>query len=322
MKRTRLLIALLVMLVAASGFAQDSYRETVKQYLHVDEGFEQDKKLMSTMKLLFVQDGKVDIDQLNERYINERLVDDYLDLYVPILQQHNVSEAELQEVFSLVSTPQGKTYSAHFAEWNKELARRMMKPMKEALEDMLPGEELVINPVEPNPDIDATYTAKFKKLQEVNPLVSQMIEAIEAQMNISKPDINEDIVKDVERAKEINDESDNKILNWIKDNLPVIALNAAYDKMTVEDLDQAVLLYSNEAYRKMKGAITAETEQMKTINLFTKYLDWMKAQGATVNEDPKAMMEFYKILMGEAGVDMDFDNPYLNDSDLGTRKPN
>ena len=85
MKRTRLLIALLVMLVAVSGFAQDSYRETVKQYLHVDEGFEQDKKLMSTMKLLFVQDGKVDIDQLNERYINERLVDDYLDLYVPIL---------------------------------------------------------------------------------------------------------------------------------------------------------------------------------------------------------------------------------------------
>ena len=32
MKKTRSIIALLVMLVAASGYAQDSYREAVKEY--------------------------------------------------------------------------------------------------------------------------------------------------------------------------------------------------------------------------------------------------------------------------------------------------
>ena len=33
MKKTRLFVALLVMLVAASGYAQDSYRQSVKDYM-------------------------------------------------------------------------------------------------------------------------------------------------------------------------------------------------------------------------------------------------------------------------------------------------
>ena len=36
MNKTRLLIALLVMLVAASGYAQDSYRQAVKDYMAVN----------------------------------------------------------------------------------------------------------------------------------------------------------------------------------------------------------------------------------------------------------------------------------------------
>ena len=33
MKKPRLLIAMVVMLIAASGYAQDSYRQTAKDYL-------------------------------------------------------------------------------------------------------------------------------------------------------------------------------------------------------------------------------------------------------------------------------------------------
>ena len=36
MKKSRLFIAMLVMLVAVSSYAQDSYRETVKQYVEVN----------------------------------------------------------------------------------------------------------------------------------------------------------------------------------------------------------------------------------------------------------------------------------------------
>ena len=53
MKKTRLLVALLVMLVAASAYAQDSYRQAVKDYLAATDQFEKTKSLMSDMRLLF-----------------------------------------------------------------------------------------------------------------------------------------------------------------------------------------------------------------------------------------------------------------------------
>ena len=43
MKKTRFLIALLVMLVAANGYAQDSYRQAVKDYLTAIGQFEKDQ---------------------------------------------------------------------------------------------------------------------------------------------------------------------------------------------------------------------------------------------------------------------------------------
>ena len=113
MKKTRLLFALLVMLVAASGYAQDTYREAVKQYLNVDEKFERSKAIIPFFKMMFVNDGKVNLDQLNERYLTEQLADDFAESLIPTLQAQNITEADLQEVYSLLSTPQGKTYAAH-----------------------------------------------------------------------------------------------------------------------------------------------------------------------------------------------------------------
>ena len=55
MKKARLLIALLVMLFAASGFAQDSYREAIEDYLLQSGQFEKAKSVISDMSLLFVK---------------------------------------------------------------------------------------------------------------------------------------------------------------------------------------------------------------------------------------------------------------------------
>ena len=73
MKKSRLLIAMLVMLITASGYAQDSYREAVKQFLNVDVMFERSKAIIPFFKTMFVNDGKVNLDQLNERYLTEQL---------------------------------------------------------------------------------------------------------------------------------------------------------------------------------------------------------------------------------------------------------
>ena len=85
MKKARLLVAMLVMMVAASGFAQGSYRETVKDYLALNDQFEKTKSLLSTLNMIFEKNDLVDIDQLSNRYISERLEDDLVDNTMPKL---------------------------------------------------------------------------------------------------------------------------------------------------------------------------------------------------------------------------------------------
>ena len=43
MKKTGLLVAMLVMMVSASSYAQDSYRQVVKDYLTAVSQFDKDK---------------------------------------------------------------------------------------------------------------------------------------------------------------------------------------------------------------------------------------------------------------------------------------
>jgi hypothetical protein len=268
MKKTRILIALLVMLVAASGYAQDSYRDAVKQYLNVDERFERIKTVMPVMKMLFANDGKVNIDQFSERYLKEQLADDYAESLIPILQAQNITEADLQEVYSLLSTPQGKTFAAHIAEWESELDAEITSLILEAFLDMEPEGELKLEPILPDTDIDAAYAAKMSKLLDDMSLVSKMIKELEEPSSDGS-----------------EDEMDPKIIDWFKDNMSVIALNTAYGNMSVEDIDYGLMLFSKEYYRKLMDIYNLKAEELARF-IFTKYFDWMQAQGATSKDGP------------------------------------
>ena len=284
MKKSRLFIALLVMLVAASGYAQDTYREAVKQYLNVDEKFERSKAIIPFFKMMFANDGKVNIDQLNERYLKEQLADDYAESLIPILQAQNITEADLQEVYSLLSTPQGKTYAAHKAEWENELDAEITAIMLEVVFDMEPEEELELEPIQPDADIDAAYVAKMSKLLDDMSLVSTMIKKLEEPSSDGS-----------------EDEMDPKMLDWFKDNMSVIALNTAYGTLTDEDLDFGQLLFTKESYRKVMD-LSINAVEKNAAAVFAKYFDWMEAQGATFQEGPDAVGGLLKGLM-DAGAD-------------------
>ena len=117
MKKTRLLITILAMLFVANSFAQDSYREAIKDYLLQSGQFEKAKSVISEMSLLFVKDGPVDIDQLTKRYIDEQCVDDMIDLILPTMKERGMTEGDLKEVSSLLSRPENKIFEDHQAEW-------------------------------------------------------------------------------------------------------------------------------------------------------------------------------------------------------------
>ena len=196
MKTTRLLLALLVMLVAASGYAQDSYRQAVKDYMTAVNQFDQEKAYISSMSMMFDRDGKVDIDQLTKRYLDEQYENDKLDFYAFMWKEQGMTEADLRELSSLVSTPEFKVYNDHYKNWMMEFASYMMTPfmehMKALEEPMEPGEYLdkvknyvsiLDSPVQPRPEIDAAYADKFNQVMLESPSVKLMLDMMKKRMD-------------------------------------------------------------------------------------------------------------------------------------------
>ena len=202
MKKTRFLIALLVMLLAASGYAQDSYREAVKDYLTAIGQFEKTKSLLADMKTLFKKSNQLDINQLTQRYLDERFEEDMLDSYVSTMTEIGMSEADLREVASLVSTPEAKTFADHEQEWMAEFLAEFMMPFMMLEEDEAPAEmpaedkdwssgglaDLLGKPVQPRADIDPAYAAKFKDVILESPIAKNIMDAMMKRMDEDSSD--------------------------------------------------------------------------------------------------------------------------------------
>lgn len=263
MKKTRLLIALLVMLIAASSYAQDSYREAVKQYVSVNGQVDQMKSAFTTLnETLFKKTDGVDLNALTERYIKECVNDQLTDIALPMMKERNMSEADLRSLTALLSTPEGKTFTAHGNEWNKELPAALIGAMYEhngMLEDDEAGMGAQDVPV--NPEIDADYQAKFRKMVEDAKIKDTILNL---QGSLSLPD---------------------KFKKWFEKNFVVIAMNCAYGIMTPEDLDFATKLNASGAYAKVQNVSGLKLEDLQStgMSMIGEYLDWMQAQGAQLS---------------------------------------
>lgn len=302
MKKTRLLVAMLVMLVAASAYAQDSYRQAVKDYLAATDQFEKTKSLMSDMRLLFEKNAQVDIDGLTKRYIDERLENDMLDSYVPALADAGMTEADLREIISLVSTPEGKTLEAHQQEWMAEFLAEFLMPFMMMGENEAPAEdkdlssgglaELLGQPVQPRADIDPAYAARFKDVILNSPFTKKMLDAMMARMD-------KDAADDPDKK-----ESRGAFANWVIPSASALLLNSAYGILTLEDLDYAAKLYSNESYCKLGNYNSFDNDKLKMGYFMVKYLDWMKGQGAMLSEDPEDAIEFFKSMLNVSKLNL------------------
>ena len=298
MKKTRLLIAVLVMLVAASGYAQDSYRQAVKDYLTTVGIFESQKPLISTLSMMFERNGDVDIDQLTKRYLDERFEDDLIDFMVASYTTQGLTEADLKELSSLLTTPEYKTYDAHQKSWLVELATYMLEPLMEMFEIQSEGKyrtpkslERLETPVQPNAEIDAAYAEKFNQVMMNTPIIKNMKDAMIKSMD--------ERMDQIDMEEPIKTESSNKVKDWMTKSLPAILLNSAYGKLTLEDLDYAARLYANEAYSKLQSydPSKVDLEKLKMKSTYSKYTEWMKEQGAKESKDLGAAQGFIKSMI-------------------------
>jgi hypothetical protein len=303
MKKPRLLIAMLVMLIAASGYAQDSYRQAAKDYLTAVGQFEKSMPFISTMSAMFESDGKVDIGQLTQRYLDERFEDDMVDFHIAAWKEQGLTEADLRELSSLLSTPQYKVFDTHYKDWMMGFATNMLEPLMELMsnvEEQLESGEYkykeskylsrMESPIQPNAEIDAEYAEKFNSVMMKSSLVKTMTDAMFKRMDegMDRVSIDEPIRK----------ESQEKVKDWMTKSLPAMLLNNAYGNLTLEDLDYAAKLYANEPFCKLQNndLSNVDMESLKMAHAFSKYMTWMEEQGAKKSEDPKAFMKFVESL--------------------------
>lgn len=307
MKKTRLLITLLAMLVAAIGYAQDSYREAVKDFLTVTGQYEKSKSFIPTMSILFKGDGQEDVGQLTNRYLEEQFENDMIDWFMNVAKVRDLTEADLKEVASLLSSPEGKAYDAHQQEWIAELLAEFLEslrmPFMKSEEEMELDEDkdwshggladLLGQPIQPKADIDAAYAAKFKEVILESAFAHEFIDTMMDRF-------------DQDSIFQENQEDRQKTREWMIASVPAVLMNSAYGIMTLEDLDYAATLYSNEAYCKYTDyGKSADLENLKTGHFLVKYSEWMESQGAKVTDDPDVAMEFFKSLFNLENVNVD-----------------
>ena len=275
MKKSRLLIALLVMLVAASGYAQDSYREAVKQYLLYLGPDNQMKTALCEMKdAFFVPSGNVDLDLLTERYIKEVMIDQMTDMTETMMKERNVTEVDLRTVNAMVAPPEFQTFLSHQNEWDEKITLIS----NESISLLKDGGEP--ENVQVNPDIDPDYAAKFQKMWKESGILEKSLGLYD---RISLGEMTEEMAQL------------GKYKTWLADNLGTIALNAAYGTLTLEGFDLGMKLYTNESYRKVTDTSDMNVFSVvgPTAEIIIKYLDWMESQGAQPSEKFLAL----KVLM-------------------------
>ena len=265
MKKTRLLITLLVMLVAASGYAQDSYREAVKQFVSANGQIDRMKSAFTTLNETFFKKTEgVDLNALTERYVKECLDDQVTDMVMPMMKERNLTEADLRTVSALLSTPEGKAFTDHQNEWNTELPTAMVGVMFEQAE--LLEDEGVVEKIAVNPDIPKSYETKFRNMMEVGKVKDMLLGFLDGFS---------------EGAPNMPD----KYKKWLEENFVTIALNCAYGIMTPEDIDYGTKLYSNESYLKTQDISGMKVADLQStgVGLMSGYIDWMQAQGAQLS---------------------------------------
>lgn len=277
-----LIITLMVTIVSVSGFAQDSYREALKENLLINNNVDQLKDVFINInKSLFEKNDNVEL--LTERYIQEALVEHFVDVVEPIMKERNVTEADLRAVNAMISTPEGQTFLSHDEEWNAKFKNALHELMPSFEEDSLAEN---VGEITVNPSIDAAYAAKFNDMMDASDIKQKMLSFMDGLF----PSYSFEGYDELDESNEIR-EMINNIKKWVDDNLTTVALNCAYGILTPDDLDFGVKLFSSESHRKITDMSDMNFHSVmgKTTDIMSKYIEWMESQGAKLNERAKGL---------------------------------
>ena len=278
MKKSRLFITLLVMLVAASGYAQDSYREVLKDYLKISQKEASEKMLTQFHQLnpmFFEYKQGVDFDQLATRFIDEQFGEIMADMTQDLFKKNNITESDMRQMMALMNTPEGETYREHTTTWSKQFEEVLKEEMEQPLMSAMEGTP-ISSSVVANSDIPESYAKKFMQYFEDNRSMDQFIGAFNQPL------------------KMIGVEMPESFMEWMQNNVGTLAMNSAYGILTEADLDYSAALSNYDFYHHIVDAtvnMTTENLMTRGLTMISKYVDWMKAQGISVSRMGEQALE-------------------------------
>ena len=265
---SKCLVALLISLTAVCGYAQDSYREAIKEFFRLNGQIGQIESALKALNgPLFDDSGNVDLNQLTDRYIKECMSDLFAGGMESKMKERNVTEADLRDVIELLSTPAGKTYNEHQQAWIDNIKEELPSVMLQNLGQVMYGD--TSNPIQPKAEIDAGYIKKFKEV-----MGSGIVKSFMNAFDMTTP-----TTKFVQLPEGLKD----GLQKWLNVNMPTMMMNCAYGTMTIDDLDFAAMLSSHESYRKVQDFSRFTFNEIDMVpDMLSNYINWMQNQGAVV----------------------------------------
>ena len=276
------------MLVAASGYAQDSYREALKDYLAVSQKSTSEKMLAAFKQFIatgvFEQKEGVDLDGLATRYVNDRLGDLMSDAIESTIRE-TVTENDLRTVTALMNTPEGKTLLEHLDAWSDQIKEDISNEIRQKYDPSKPGKAMA--PVVPKVEIPDSYDQKFMQYMEN----CHGVELATNAFNQTMSTMNQMFVKVTGSEMPMGELTD-----WLQGNITTLAMNSAYGILTTDDLDYSASLFTNDSYRRIIDFANHLTENAmeKGKTYIFDYVDWMGKQGISLSAIGQQVINLFK----------------------------
>ena len=258
----------MLLLVAVTAVAQDSYREAMKDYLKISQKQATEKMLTQLNQLnpmLFEYKQGLDYGQLTKRFINEHFLEVMTDMVQDVFKENKITESDIRQIIALMNTPQGETLREHSAAWSNLFEAVVKEEMEQPLMSAMEGEP-ISSSVVVNADIPESYSRKFMQYFEDTRAMDQFMGAFNQPLKMMGiPE---------------------SFLEWLNNNIGTLAMNSAYGTITEADLDYSATLFNHDFYRHINDAAVMLSDNIiKTgATMILEYVDWMKDQGVPLSK--------------------------------------
>lgn len=273
MKRTKLFLTVFMLLCGMNAvMAQDSYREAFKSYLTSNPSaasisVEQMRPVYQQINQTVLKNyDSEESEILISNYINQRFQDDIIDkLMIPSTKKF-VSEADLRELTTLCSTPEGKAFLQAGEKMNQIAnSPEFQQTMSRAGQAIGLGQ--TPQTVKLNSGISPAYASlcgEYYDISGMNQLIDQMLAGF-SQMASS------------EQEKQLYA----KLGIYMQNNFKNIFINYAQNILQEEQLRFGIKIYSTQAQKNMMKALgdLMSNLQQKSMSLIEGYGEWLDEQG-------------------------------------------